>query len=727
MPAMTYTKKLSKAKHTLLCTLCLTTLPAVGLAAENADMNSYTLDEDIVVAERVAEKPETTAVASDLPAKEDDQIAGGLTAKKANYGALGERDVMSTPFNMTTFTDKMIQDRQAANVNDVIANDASASDQTLSGASQAWSIRGFRSQQQDVSFNGLYGVAPRFYSGVEGLDRVEILKGPGALLYGMAPNGSVGGNINFVPKRAKSGEYQNSVTLSFGDGRQFGQNLDIGTRSKDDVWGVRANIFHTNGSTSIDDEKVGTSTIFLGVDRKGEKTRTSFDFGHINNNIKNMQYRLTFGSGFLGVKDIPSADNDKKYGAPDTHRKIHETLGVLRFERDLTPDTMLYASAGMRYTDMDYVYNDFRLNATGTASIRYHANSQVNKANSEEIGVKTKFVTGALKHELTLAANRYQMKRYMSNRTGAYFATSYFAPDWGTNTLDRSWQDPLNDQTNLFSMALTDVITTANDHWTFILGGRHQSIRQETYVSNTKYDENVWTPAVGTVYKVNNKVSVYANYIEGLTPGDVVSGGYDNDGDTLAPYKAKQLETGVKFDMGKALATFSAFQITQDGEMETADGKRLTTSGEVRHRGLEASVYGEPVDGTRLWGSLMYMQAKYTEDLQYRDNDRMGIPRWTAVAGAEQDIYGIKGLSINTRLTYNGSSYVNQENTTKVPSWIRWDLGSRYEFNWGKTPMTLRADVFNVMNKSYWSSMSNSSAVYNNKGRTFMVSLEAKF
>ena len=159
-------KKLTGA---ILWTLCFQALPGVAGA-----MPTYQLDDSTVTVDRY-EEPKAEPV--DIPAEPEapDEIAGGNTARTADYGTLGKRDVMTTPFNMTTFTEKMIQDRQAASVNDVIANDASTTDQTLSGASQAWNIRGFKSTQQDVSFNGLYGVAPRFYSGVEGLDRVEVL------------------------------------------------------------------------------------------------------------------------------------------------------------------------------------------------------------------------------------------------------------------------------------------------------------------------------------------------------------------------------------------------------------------------------------------------------------------------------------------------------------------------------------------------------------------------
>ncbi|WP_281696973.1 Plug domain-containing protein [Acidaminococcus massiliensis] len=129
-------KKLTGA---ILWTLCFQALPGVAGA-----MPTYQLDDSTVTVDRY-EEPKAEPV--DIPAEPEapDEIAGGNTARTADYGTLGKRDVMTTPFNMTTFTEKMIQDRQAASVNDVIANDASTTDQTLSGASQAWNIRGFKS------------------------------------------------------------------------------------------------------------------------------------------------------------------------------------------------------------------------------------------------------------------------------------------------------------------------------------------------------------------------------------------------------------------------------------------------------------------------------------------------------------------------------------------------------------------------------------------------------
>lgn len=673
----------------------------------------------------------------EAPINENDEVAGGQLARTADFGALGNRDTMTTPMSITTFTDKTISNVQADNIVDVIALDASTNNQSLSGASQAWAIRGFRAQQQDVSFNGVHGVAPRFYTGVEGVDRVEVLKGASTLLYGISPNGSVGGNINYVPKRAKGGDNENAIKLTYGDGHQFSQQLDLGERSEDNKWGVHATVFHRNGSTATEDEKSTTTSAFLGIDRQGSHSRLYLDGGYIYNDIDNPQYRVIFGNNFIGKVALPVADNDAKYGAPGTYRHVTEKFGVARYEYDFSKDLTAYAAFGMRETKMDYFYNEYRLNAAGTSSVRYRYNNQINKAISAETGVKGRFETGDLKHEVTVAATRYEMKRYMANRTGSFSVLSA-SNLWGRNTVsDMSWQEPLNDVNINTGVAFTDVISTPNDAWTFVVGARYQKIKQTTYpgynntnrTSEVTYDAHAWSPAFAVVRKLNDKVSVYANYMQGLTPGDLVDGGYANDGEVLAPYKTKQIEIGAKFNTGKFLTTFDFFQMRQAGTMDIdiAGQTYLSGDAEVRNRGFELSTAGELREGTRLLASLMYLDAKYTKADANQGNTQMGTPHWQAVARVEQDIKSVKGLSFSLTANYQGSSYVDAANTTKIGGRTLWNIGSRYEFNgWGH-PMMIRADVYNLFDKDYWNALSNTSALYIGKGRTAVVSWETRF
>lgn len=707
-----------------LCAALLVSLPFTGYAAE------YQLDDIVVTGVRVHEAPIT----------ENNEVPGGQVARTADYGVLGNRDTMTTPFNATTFTDKTITDVQASNITDVIAMDASTNNQTLSGASQAWAIRGFRAQQQDVSFNGLHGIAPRFYTGVEGIDRVEVLKGASALLYGMSPNGSVGGNINYVPKRAKQGENQNSVKLTYGDGKQFGQQLDYGVRTNDNKWGVHFTGYHTNGSTSYKDEAIKTNAAYLGVDRQGSHSRFYFDAGYVYNNIENPQYRVQFSgitntkiqNNYIGQHGMLSADHNAKYGLADTYRHVTEKFGVARYEYDFSKHLTGFAALGMRETKMDYVYNDFRYQANGSTQYRLHNNNHINKAISAEVGLKGQFDTGSIKHEVTGVATRLAWKRYMTNETGDWIAMSKLTANT-VSDYDHTygWGAELNDSNLLTGFALTDVMSTKDDKWTFVLGGRYQHIKQNLNKTGKTYKEHAFSPAFAVVHKLNDRTSVYANYMQGLTAGDIVDSNYANDGEVLAPYKTKQFEVGAKFNTGKYLTTVSAFQMEQAGTLvETRNGlDYLTSGGKVRNRGVEVSVAGEPREGTRVMGSLMFLRSKYQKALDsYQGNDVMGTPRWQAVARVEQDIKSVKGLSVSLRANYQGPSYIDQWNTYKVGGRVTWDLGTRYEFKGlGGHPMTLRADVYNVFNKDYWNAMSNNPAIYVGKGRTAVVSLETKF
>lgn len=223
--------------------------------------------------------------------------AGGQVSTSVQLGVLGDRPTLDVPFNITGYTNKMMEDNQVATVDDVIVHDPSVSDQTLSGVSSAWNIRGFKAQQQDVQLNGLYGIAPRFYGGVEGVDRVDVLKGPSAILAGIAPNGSLGGTINYITKRAGS-EPLNRVKILYGSDSVFTQQVDFGRRTDDGKAGLRINVLNRNGETSFD-EHVRTDSITIGADYKGDRYRLGFDYGYVYNKVSDQQYQLTIGSGAL--------------------------------------------------------------------------------------------------------------------------------------------------------------------------------------------------------------------------------------------------------------------------------------------------------------------------------------------------------------------------------------------------------------------------------------------
>jgi len=105
--------------------------------------------------------------------------AGGQVATGGQLGLLGNRSVMDTPFNQTSYTAKTIQDQQARTIADVLLNDPSVRVKTSQGNGvDGLYIRGFYYDSGDYALNGLYGIAPFYSTGANFVERVEVLKGP---------------------------------------------------------------------------------------------------------------------------------------------------------------------------------------------------------------------------------------------------------------------------------------------------------------------------------------------------------------------------------------------------------------------------------------------------------------------------------------------------------------------------------------------------------------------
>ncbi len=121
----------------------------------------------------------------------------------------------------------------------------------------------------------------------------------------------------------------------------------------------------------------------------------------------------------------------------------------------------------------------------------------------------------------------------------------------------------------LTGISIADTMSILDDRLLLTLGLRHQGIGAHNYTSNvgtlaSSYDKSALSPMVGLVVRPWENVSIYGNYIEGLSRGEVAPAAAGNSGEVLAPYVAHQVEAGLKVNWWGTLGTtFSAFQITR--------------------------------------------------------------------------------------------------------------------------------------------------------------------
>jgi len=189
---------------------------------------------------------------------------------------------MDTPFSQMNYTSKLIEDQQTRYLTEVLRNDPSVqiSSSTASGFTN-FSIRGFTVAPHDTLFNG-FAISSAVNGTVmtESIERVEVLRGPNALLNGAAPGGGTGGMVNMVPKRADD-EPLARFTAQYMSDAHFGGHIDVGRRfGEHKQFGIRVNGVYRNGDLPIDHTSRESVLATIGLDYRSDRARLSADFGY---------------------------------------------------------------------------------------------------------------------------------------------------------------------------------------------------------------------------------------------------------------------------------------------------------------------------------------------------------------------------------------------------------------------------------------------------------------
>ncbi|MAO57503.1 MAG: TonB-dependent siderophore receptor [Rhodospirillaceae bacterium] len=660
--------------------------------------------------------------------------AGGQVARGGKLGMLGNRDMMETPFNQTSYTAELIENQQARTVRDVVANDPAAfATWPGTGYTDPLKIRGFEASNQDVAFGGLYGVAPTFNVGMGMAERVEILKGPAALLGGMTPLGSVGGTVNITPKRATDDPITR-VVGTYANSTQLGGQVDVGRRlGRDKEFGVRINGSLEDGDTAVDDQYRTFVNSIAGLDYRGDRLRLSADLGYQLQNINGPSLVTNISSG-IAVPDAPDASSNWFF--PWGWVDAEDFFGAARAEYDLTPDWTGYIAVGAKRTHWGRLtYFPSVKNSDGDLSATPSHLKYIYDTNTQEAGVRGNLTTGAISHDVSLSVTRFHRTQKSGNENiGSAITSNLYAPatHGGVQTSDLA--TPKTAESEFVSIAFGDVLSVYDDRVQLILGGRLQRIKAQNFSSTTglvtsDYNQSTVSPAIGFVGKPWNKISVYGNYIEGLQQGAVVGSTYANAGENLAPYISKQMELGVKADLGDFGATLAIFQITQPSAAADASNN-LTSDGQQRNRGMELSVFGNVMEDLRILGGMALTDATLTAtaDGANNDNNAPGVPGIQINLGVEWDTPFVPGLTLTGRGTFTGEQHIDNANTKSLPSWARFDIGMRYKIDRpDMQPFTVRFNIDNVMDHDYWASSYYPGYISTGAPRTFRLSLATDF
>lgn len=673
--------------------------------------------------------------------KEGSAEVGYKPTTAKTTGPWGDKPIQDTPYSISVAPTELMENVIASNPNQIyqiLPNVQSYGSSSPYSDSVQTFIRGF--YVCNGSFNGMNASNNGCLESLdpEELERIEVLNGADGFLYG--GNSEIGGRLNYISKRPTPNRLTNLTVGNYG-GSQYFAHADLGGPvDKDGRFGYRINAVTSNGDTPVDNRRIKRNLISTAFDWKvTDDLLVQLNLAHREFEQNGLPTSFWPDTG-VKLSDLSVPDAGKNYSQKWTFRE--NTMDRYGLDVKWTASNALSFRAGVQFrTDehAPFIYSPWAtLYGDGTleslvASIGPHKST--NKGGY--LFTDANFDTGPLRHKLVVGFNAY---------FGEY---SFTSDNWSSVMLRSSLGNPYVDKpvfdvvgstpmyvarkTTYRSMMIGDDIQFS-EKWsalvginrTYISGG---SIDKEGAKIAPFYEKWANTPTLSLLYKPQPWLTTYATYMEALRQGAIVSDFYKNANEVFSPKINKQVEIGVKANVGGMLLSAALFQIDAPLSYEHYANpddilKTLTQDGEQVNKGVEFSAVGRMTERLTLMGGATFFNAEQvkTSDPSLRGKIPVQIAEKMAKLYAEYQVPGVSGLFLNGGMNWTGSFYADLENTDKLPARTVLDVGLRYEKEISSTPVTGRLYISNLTDKSYW--LANGVL---GEPRTVAFSLTAKF
>ncbi len=644
--------------------------------------------------------------------------AGGQVTRSGRIGLLGNQDVFDTPFSISSYTSELIENQQARTVGDVVRNDAST---RLTTAGQGYFeniiIRGFNVGNSASLYDGLPNLTS-LRSTVQTLDRVEVFKGPNALLNGTS--GNVGGAINLIPKRPTDTAL-NRLTADYDYQSRLGIHADLSRRfGSKKQFGARLNTLYRNGEAVTEGNKETFGEVALALEYRGDRLKLETILDYSDRELRRGDQFFILSGNATAAPSAPDLENAIQQ--PWEKVKQKAARGLLRAEYALGRDWTAHAAYGALGYER-YVVRTLGRNLDARGDFNPLLSLAPEKQNNSawNAGIRGRFETFGVTHQLSMETMRTKEERRAPknarlpslNITSNLYKPVFVARPAFDDSIG-SWAKGVEVLES--SIALADTLGFLDERLLLTAGVRRQSIGlrifnwRTTGALRSQYDKSAITPAFGLLVKPWDFASLYGNYIEALEQGPTAPRGTVNEGEIFPPSVTDQIEFGVKFDLDGLGLTAGLFQIERPNGITDATTNRFSLDGQQRNRGFELTAFGELRPDLRLLGGFTYLGSKLTRTQggRFDGKDTPGVPELTAVLNLEYDTPVLPGLTLTARAEHVGSRFVRADNIPKLPAYQLYGLGARYQRTLGDKAFTLRLNIDNLLDEEYWTTLGGS-------------------
>ncbi|XAH23551.1 TonB-dependent siderophore receptor [Xylophilus sp. GW821-FHT01B05] len=655
------------------------------------------------------------------------------------------------PQTVNIVTQEVMRDQGARSVQDVMKTIPSVGLATGDGQRDAIVIRGFTALY-DIYLDGVRDDA-QYFRDLYNIERVEVVKGPAAALYG---RGSSGGLINLITKKPS---FTNSGDAGVTLGSYGLKRTDLGlNRAVSDTVAVRLDAavedsgsFRTNGY--LRSQAVSPSLLW----KDGNQSLL------LQYNYQHQERGIDFGVPGLASTGRPAnVPNSTYYGAANAYGLDH-TISTIESS---TAQYKLRLSDSTSFTDTLRYYEyslDRRhtrigsINDSGAVPMALLSRGAVQRYEHgwfNQSEVSHDLAWGSTTHKLLAGAEFGEQGRQQAitnaatNKAGYSFSTPVFAPV-GQDLpylvpVAQASSPAVGYTTNTTRSLYVQALSTWTPTIKSMLGLRYDAFGQkydDQLPSNAdlaRTDRNI-SPRAGLVWQPTATQSYYVSATKSYQPSGE-AGALATNNAQLKPEQSVNLEIGSKTDLFDGAASFTAslYQLTRS-DVKYTDPilNTLLNIGEQRARGVELTFSGQVAPGWQVLAGYSYLDALVTTGVgtvtapfsSAKATPLQGktlalAPRHTLSLWTLKSLDAwLPGVQAGAGLSARSSQFANVDNAVSLPGYATVDLA----LYWRPAPKgwSMALNLKNAFDRKYYISANNDVAIMPGAPRS--VELSARY
>lgn len=603
---------------------------------------------------------------------------------------------LETPLSVGVVSSGLLDSQSAVGLGDALKNVSGAQAQGGFGVFETFIIRGFESLSSGlVMTDGSPEPEVGFYD-LYNIERVEVLKGPGAFLYG---GNALSGTVNLARKKP-TGDTFARFRFGYGGFNTTRATADLGAGSAENPVSLRVNAMWEQSDRYRDDKESGAyavnPSVLYALD---ESTKIGVD----------LEYSFVERKSDAGLPLIPDimlglGDSQSPNTLPDVPRTTsYQSDEDMSEQKTLRAQVNFEKKMSDRFTLRDKLYfTDFKWDSAG---------SLFAGLGMQREAIDAYRVLTALDDAQVVVGN--QLEALVAVKTGPVphrFLIGFDAARWTDEfTIDVSAISPIGvydfmtfpfdpipqtgqtaDATSLIlAPYVVDRLHLTRDIQVF-LGARFDLISYEDPSLDTERSYSKLSPLAGAVYSLSESGSVYASFSQSFAPPSARVLG-EPEAET-----ATQAEVGTKhlFMDGKAQVSLALFRMEKDISLPDDSGV-LSQTGTQLSQGAEIDIAAELKEGWKASAAYAFTDAEYTElirTLPYPTPDGAIVPTDVDHAGktpqfAPTHLLNLwtekrlaKGLGVSVGWRYVGNQFIAPDNAYEMDAYSLLDASAYYEY-----------------------------------------------